>query len=82
MMEEGGVVVTNYQFLMLSPNLLKSQIPYMMEEGGIGDQLPTFDAEKIQNSLFSVDGLVTNFQCLMLSPNLLKSQILYTVEGW
>ena len=29
---------------MLSPNLLKSQIPFMVGGGGAGNQLSTFDA--------------------------------------
>ena len=48
--------MTNFfQHLMLSPNLLKPQIPYTVEGGGggVGDEL--FDAEskfaKIPNSL-------------------------------
>ena len=50
---------TNFQLLMLSPNLLKSKIP-MLRVGGWGgggvggNQFPTFDAEfkfaEIQNS--------------------------------
>ena len=51
----GGVGGTNFQLLLLSPNLLKSKIP--MSGGGGGgwwNQLSTFDAEskfaKIQNS--------------------------------
>ena len=49
----GGSVETNFQRLMLSSNLLKSNIP--MFRGGVGgNQFPTFDAEfkfaKIQNS--------------------------------
>ena len=54
--EGGGSVETNFQLLMLSSNLLKSQIP-MSRVGGrevSGNQFPTFDAEfkfaKIQNS--------------------------------
>ena len=76
---------TNFQLLMLSPNLLKSQIP-MSDWGGAGiggNQIPTFDAEskfaKIPNSHVPLGGagvlVETNFQLLMLSPNLLKSQI-------
>ena len=48
---EGGLVETNFQLLMLCPNLLKSQIPMsMMGLGGRGEvgggkQFPTFDAE-------------------------------------
>ena len=39
-------VRSNFQLLMLSPNLLKSQIPYMVEGGrGAGTQLPTVDAD-------------------------------------
>ena len=33
----GGLVTTNFEPLMLSPNLLKSQIPYMVRGGGGGD---------------------------------------------
>ena len=81
----GGLVTTNFQLLMLSPNLLKSQIPY-----GGGGVMTNFqlDAEsksaKIPNSLYGWGGegrelVMTNFQLLMWSPNLLKSQIPYTV---
>ena len=43
----GGLGVEfNVQLLMQSPNLLKSQIPYMVRCRGWGEvQLPTFDAE-------------------------------------
>ena len=43
----GGLVRTNFQLLMLHPNLLKSQNPITVGEGeGVGDdQFPTFDAE-------------------------------------
>ena len=37
--------MTNFQLLMLSPNLLKSKIPYMVVEAVSYDQFPTFDAE-------------------------------------
>ena len=53
---EGGLVETNFQFLMLSSNLLKSKIPMLRVGGGgaHGNQFSTFDAElkfaKIQNS--------------------------------
>ena len=54
----GGFMTVNFQLLMLSPNQLKSNIPYAPGKGrgGVHDgQLPTFDAEsksaKIQNSL-------------------------------
>ena len=46
--EGGGVGGTNFQFLMLSSNLLKSKIPMSgMGGGGFGwcAQLSTFDAE-------------------------------------
>ena len=51
---EGGCMAANFQLLMNSPNLLKSQSPV---EGGVHDgQLPTFDAEsksaKIPKSLY------------------------------
>ena len=50
----GGLVETNFQLLMLSSNLLKSQIPMLRVQGGVSrNQFPTFDAEfkfaKIQN---------------------------------
>ena len=49
-----GLVMTNFQLLMLCPNMLKSQIPYMVRGGGGGNKL--FDAEsksaKIPNSLY------------------------------
>ena len=55
----GGRGVMNFfQLLMLTPNLLKSQIPYTVGWGrGAGDKLfPTFDAHsksaKIPNSLY------------------------------
>ena len=86
-------MTTNFQLLMLSPNLLRSQIAYMVvggqggREGGVQDeQLPTFDAEsksaEIPNSLYGGGVFMTaNFQPLMLSPNLLRSQIPYTLGG-
>ena len=51
-----GLVGTNFQLLMLSPNLLKSQIPMSIVGGRVvgGNQFPTFDAAskfaKIPNS--------------------------------
>ena len=38
---------TNFQLLMLSPNMLKSQIPMSRVELGVcgGNQFPNFDAE-------------------------------------
>ena len=82
-------MMANFQFqlLMLSPNLLKSQSPL---GGGVHDgQLPTFDAEsksaKIPKSIHGVGGrgcMMANFQLLMLSPNLLKSQSPVGGEGW
>ena len=77
-----------FQFLMLAPNLLKSQIPYTVG-GGVGDELfPTFDADsksaKIPNSLYveggggGVVGVTNFFRLLMLTQKLLKSQIPYT----
>ena len=91
----GGLVESNFQLLMLSPNLLKSKIPMLRvgrEGGGVGvNQFPTFDAEskfaKIQNSHVEGGGggrlVETNFQLLMLSSNLLKSKILMLrVGGW
>ena len=78
----GGLEETNFELLMLSPNLLKSQNSHVQGGRGGGNQFPTFDAEskfaKIPNSHVQGrgEGLVeTNFQLLMLSPNLLKSQI-------
>ena len=57
-----GLVETNFQLLMLSPNLLKSQIPMSVCVcGGGGGR---------------VKGVGGNqFLLLVLSPNLLKSQI-------
>ena len=57
----GGFVETNFQLLMLSPNLLKSQISICMWRGGVrGSQFPTFDGEskfaKIPNSHVQVGG--------------------------
>ena len=54
-------LMTNLQLLMLSPNLLKTQISYRVGWGrGVGDQLPTFDAESKSaqnpNSQYSVGG--------------------------
>ena len=49
----GGSMLANFQLLMLSPNLLKSQSPFTV--GGHDGQLPTFDAKsksaKTQKSL-------------------------------
>ena len=57
-------MTTNFQLLMLSPNLLKSQSPFMVGRGEGGEvcdgQLPTFDAEsksaKIPKFLYSGGG--------------------------
>ena len=55
-------MMTNFQLLMLGPNLLKSQSSFMVGVGGgIGDdQFPTFYAEsksaKIPKSLYSWRG--------------------------
>ena len=55
--EEG---VSNFQLLKLSPNPLKSQIPYTVRGDQVGIQLPTFDADsksaKIPNSLYGWEG--------------------------
>ena len=44
-----GVLGTNFQLLMLSPSLLKPKGPIMVlvvgGGWGVGNQLPTFDAE-------------------------------------
>ena len=85
----GGWMTANFQLLMLSPNLLKSQSPFMVVGGGgvCDGQLPTFDAEsksaKIPKSLYGGGGgcVMANFQLLMLSPNLLKSKNPFTVGG-
>ena len=68
MVEGGRLVTAKFQLLMLSPNLLKFQIPYVHGGGGgVGDgQLPTFDAEsksaKISNSLCGGGGGVGDGQ--------------------
>ena len=61
----GGVHGSNFQFLMLSSNLLKSKISMSGWVGGEGRG--------------EVGG--TNFQLLMLSPNLLKSKISHVRWG-
>ena len=54
---------TNFQLLLLSPNLLKSKVPILWGLGG---------GEGRERQ-----GLVeTNFQLLLMSPNLLKSKVL------
>ena len=74
----GGLVTNFFQFLMLSPNLLKSQIPYVMGEGGgcwwqTFFQLLMLSPNLLKSQIpYMVGRLVMNF--LMLSPNLLKSQ--------
>ena len=85
--EGGGLVETNFQLLMPSPNLLKSTVPIFRNGGGggsggaHGSQFPTFDAEskfaKIHSSHLGGGGglMETNFQLLMPSPNLLKSKV-------
>ena len=66
-------MMTNFQLLMLSPNLLKSQSPVGVGMGGWGEvhdgQVPTFDAEsksaKIPKSSWGQGGrgcMMTNFQ--------------------
>ena len=89
----GGLVMTNFQHLMLGPNLLKSQSPITVGAGGGGgragyNQFPTSDAEsksaKILKSHYSGGGggvVMTNFQLLIRSPNLLKSQSSIMVVG-
>ena len=45
---EGGPVETNFQLLMLSSNLLKSNIPMSrvgLGRGAHGNQFPTFNAQ-------------------------------------
>ena len=37
--------MTNFQLFMPSPNLLQTQIPYMVAEKGGGASRSTFDAE-------------------------------------
>ena len=53
-------MTANFQLLMLSPNLLKSQSPFMVGGGVHDGQLPTFDAEsksaKIPKSLYGGGG--------------------------
>ena len=76
-----GEGVTNFQFLMLSPNLLKTKFYYVQWGlgGGVSsDQLPTFDAEcKSAKILFPVlevlkvcqhdlSWLNTNGPCILL----------------
>ena len=39
---EGGVGGTNFQLLMLSPNLLKSKIPMSGGEGGLVEPISNF----------------------------------------
>ena len=41
----GRLVETNFQLLMLSPNLLKTKMPCPVGRGGWWNQFPTFDAE-------------------------------------
>ena len=66
--------MTNFQLLMLSPNLLKSQSPIMVGRGEGWQPIPTFEVEsksaKIPNShygmwlcvcLWGRGGLVTSF---------------------
>ena len=83
----GGLAVN---FLMLSPEMLKSQIPISWVGGWWGGGLQsTFDTEsrnaKVQNSHFWggwVGGCGGNGgQLLMLSPEMLKSQILTSGMG-
>ena len=86
----GGCMTANFQLLMLSPNLLKSQSLVGGGGGGAHDsqQLPTLDAESpnLLKSQSPVGGggegcMTANFQLLMLNPNLLKSQSPFTWGG-
>ena len=58
----GGGMMANFQLSIASPNLLKSQSPFMVGGGGgfHDGQLPTFDAEsksaKIRKSLYVEGG--------------------------
>ena len=65
------MVTKFFQLLMLSPNLLKYQIPYMVGGGGGDELFPTFDAEskpaKIPNSLYGWGGEVKRHQLSVLT---------------
>ena len=68
-----GSLGTNFQLLMVSLNLIKFQILFMVK-GRIGNQLPTFDTEPKSAKLpspFMVEGgaVGTKFQLLIVSPN-------------
>ena len=72
-----ALMETNFQLLLLSPNLLKSKVPIFGGGGGgaRGNQFPTFVAESKFAKIQRGGGDGTNFQLLMLSPNLLKSKV-------
>ena len=82
----GGELEPNFQLLMASPNLLKTQIPYIVVGGGLGNNFQLLmPSPNLLNSKFpiwwgGVGGLWPNFQILMLSPNLLTTQIPYMVK--
>ena len=68
----GGGSWTWTQLLMLSPKLLKSQIPCTMGMGGVQTELPTFDAG---GGGGGAGGSRSNSQFLMLILNLLRSNM-------
>ena len=71
---------TNFQLLLLSPNLLKSEVPIFAGGGGFVEtnfQLLFLSPNLLKSKVpIFLGGVVeTNFQLLMLSPNLLKSKV-------
>ena len=78
----GGVFVTNFPLLILSPNLLKTIFPYVMRRGGVrvGDQLSTFDPKsKSAKNQISVcqEGRVVGDQLSAFGPESKSAKILY-----
>ena len=75
-----GFMETNFQLLMLSPNLLKSKVPILGEgefvETNFQLLLLSPNLLKSRVPFWGWGGLLeTNFQLLLLSPNLLKSKV-------
>ena len=79
----GGVMGSNFQLLLLRPNLLKSKVPISRGGGGGGGtnfQLLLLSLNLLESKvpIFGVGGgrfMETNFQLLFLRPNLLKSKV-------
>ena len=76
----GGFIEINFQLLLLSPNVLKSKVPFVFFGGGFMEiQLlllsPNLLKSKVPIFLGEGGFMEINFQVLLLSPNVLKSKV-------